>query len=64
MAGRHNIEDNLMRVKEHIEEYKKQIESFTRNIIALQGAVQALERLAKEEESKVDSDTQAEENTE
>ena len=53
-----------MRVKEHIEEYKKQIESFTRNIIALQGAVQALERLAKEEESKVDSDTQAEENTE
>ena len=57
MARWNNSEDSTMTqtITTHITEYQKQIESLTRNIIALQGAIQALERLAKEQASEVDS---------
>lgn len=35
-------------INQHIEEYRKQIEEHQRAIIALNGAIQALERLGQE----------------
>ena len=37
----------------HITEYKQQIEEHQRAIIALNGAIQALERLEKEQEEQI-----------
>ena len=50
MARRNNSEDSTMtqEITTHITEYQKQIEQHQRAIIALQGAIQALERLQKE----------------
>ena len=38
----------MTELSQHITEYQKQIEQHQRAIIALQGAIQALERLQKE----------------
>jgi len=39
-------------IEKHIEEYKKQIEEHRHAIIALTGAIQALERLQKEQNAE------------
>ena len=41
-------EDDMMKINAHIEEYRQQIEQHRQAIIALNGAIQALERLQKE----------------
>lgn len=38
-------------INQHLTEYRKQIEEHQRAIIALQGAIQALERLQKEQDN-------------
>lgn len=45
-------------IDQHITEYREQIEQHRRDIIALQGAIQALERLQKEQEG-ADGEAQA-----
>ena len=40
------------RIEKQIEEYKKQIEQHNQQLVLLTGAIQALERLLKEEEKK------------
>lgn len=51
------MEDNNMGniLRDHITEYQQQIEQHQQTIIALQGAIQALERLQKEQEEAIDS---------
>jgi uncharacterized protein (DUF342 family) len=39
-------------IKAHLQEYREQIEEHRRAIIALTGAIQALERLQKETETE------------
>ena len=38
-------------IQQHITEYRKQLESAQRQVIALTGAIQALERLLNEQEA-------------
>ena len=37
-------------IQQHLTEYRKQLESAQRQVIALTGAIQALERLEREQE--------------